>query len=686
MDANQLYELLPAIYRLRDAEQGEPLRALVEVLAREIAGLEEGLAQLYDDQFVETAAPWVIPYIGDLIGYRAVNLAASPALGAARSEVANTIGYRRRKGTAAMLEQLARDVTGWDAAVVEFFQWLATTQYMNHIRPGNFYAPDLRRVEQLEAIDTPFDRVSHTADVRRISSRHGAHSAAGRGKGLHGMYNIPNIGIFLWRIEEQRLTRSPAVSLGDGRYFCHPLGTDAALYNNAQPVPDFAGLATPMNVPQPILRRPMARRVGDYYGLGKSLLVELHPLDGGGLFDPAATTSATPPEDIVVCDLSDVPDGGGGTTWAHLPVPAGKVAVDPVLGRLAFGTVPADMVLVTFHYGFPGEIGGGEYERGATFQEKLLPVTPVSMPGPLQDALTGLAAGGAVLVQDSGRYAETLSLTLDAGAHAEVRARNGSRPTLVLGAEWQIDGGEGSELTLNGLLITGAGLRITGNLARLRLIHCTLTGEVVVEAPGVRVEVQASITAGLRVHEQSAVVCEDSIVDAGADDGWAYSGPGAAAGDTPGGELTVVGSTVIGRVWSAAMPLASNAIFDARLPADAPADPIQYPVRVDQRQEGCVRFSYVPPGSRTPRRHQCQPADDVDPRRVQPEFTSLRPADAGYGQLSLRAPTEITTGAEDGGEMGAYQHLLAAQRVANLRVRLDEYLRFGLEAGIFFVS
>ena len=42
--------------------------------------------------------------------------------------------------------------------------------------------------------------------------------------------------------------------------------------------------------------------------------------------------------------------------------------------------------------------------------------------------------------------------------------------------------------------------------------------------------------------------------------------------------------------------------------------------------------------------------------------------------------------AEDGGEMGAYHHLLAQQRVANLQVRLDEYLRFGLEAGIFFVS
>ncbi len=244
MDAKQLLDLLPAIYRLRDAEQGGPLEALLEVLAEQLAGLEESLDQMYDDQFVETAAPWVLPYIGDLIGYRAVNLDASPVLGSPRSEVANTIGYRRRKGTAAMLEQLARDTTGWDASVVEFFDRLATTQTMNHIRPANLYAPHLRRIGELPPVDSPFDRISHTADVRRIGAGRTGRAAGGQGK-----YNIPNIGLFLWRIQEQRLTRSPAVALGGGRYLVHPLGVDAALYNDARPVPDFAGLATPANVP-----------------------------------------------------------------------------------------------------------------------------------------------------------------------------------------------------------------------------------------------------------------------------------------------------------------------------------------------------------------------------------------------------------------------------------------------------
>ena len=93
----------------------------------------------------------MLPYIGDLIGYRSLHPIGPDQL-TPRAEVANTIGYRRRKGTASVLEQLARDVTGWNARAVEFFQLLATTQYMNHIRLTNFYAPDLRQWEPLERL------------------------------------------------------------------------------------------------------------------------------------------------------------------------------------------------------------------------------------------------------------------------------------------------------------------------------------------------------------------------------------------------------------------------------------------------------------------------------------------------------------------------------------------------------
>ena len=56
-DAKRMSELLPAIYRIRDADRGEPLKALLLVIADQVGVLEEDLAQLYDDQFIETCAP-----------------------------------------------------------------------------------------------------------------------------------------------------------------------------------------------------------------------------------------------------------------------------------------------------------------------------------------------------------------------------------------------------------------------------------------------------------------------------------------------------------------------------------------------------------------------------------------------------------------------------------------------------
>ena len=123
-DPDKLYKLLPAVHRVRDIEEGEPLRELLALITRQVGILEEDLEQLYDNQFIETCAPWVLPYIGDLIGYRSLHPIGPDKL-TPRAEVANTIGYRRRKGTASVLEQLARDVTGWNARAVEFFQLLA---------------------------------------------------------------------------------------------------------------------------------------------------------------------------------------------------------------------------------------------------------------------------------------------------------------------------------------------------------------------------------------------------------------------------------------------------------------------------------------------------------------------------------------------------------------------------------
>src|SRR5215471_4795954 len=145
-DIDRLYKLLPAIYRLRDAEQGMPLRALLAVIAEQVNVGEADIAQLYENWFIETCQDWVVPYIGDLIGYEIVHDAGEPGdiktlegqqrnkIMIPRREVANTIRYRRRRGSLALLDQLAHDVAGWYARAVEFYLFLAQTQSLNQLR------------------------------------------------------------------------------------------------------------------------------------------------------------------------------------------------------------------------------------------------------------------------------------------------------------------------------------------------------------------------------------------------------------------------------------------------------------------------------------------------------------------------------------------------------------------------
>jgi hypothetical protein len=686
IDAARLYELLPAIYRIRDEEHAGALKALIGVLAEQAAVLEESLAQLYDDQFIETCAPWVVPYIGDLIGYRPLH-ARVARVGGARAEVAHTLAFRRRKGTAAMLEQLARDVTGWDAHVVEYFQLLATTQYMNHVRRRAVAWADLRDWERLERAGTAFDRLAHTVDIRRIDQRRGKH-------------NISNIGLFLWRLSACALTRSPAVRVGGDatRYVFHPAGLSVPLFTKPALETTISHLSTPLDVPLPISRRVLHERLDAYYGPGKSLFIELAAVRSDGSIDPTKKPVAVDIKDVHACNLGDLVDDQGNAVlgadglpvWAHTPVT--RIAIDPELGRLAFPADPATAVLVTWHYGFSADTGGGEYERAATFDRELKPVVVVSAPQSIQNAIDGLNGAGVVEVHDSGRYSEALSVKAAEAGRVEVRASNGHRPTIVLGGELRIEGAVNSEVTLNGLFIIGGPIKITGDVERVNIRHCTLvpgsardaTQQVLpsvrVESRGVTLSIERSIVGAIELPLGAVATISDSIVDATAETKLAYSGPEGAYG----GELTLADTTVFGRVRATQMRLATNSIVLAAVEEAAPSGTL--PVDVDRRQEGCVRFSFVPIGSRTPRRFSCRPANSAEATRVRPQFTSIRYGDPGYGQLGRRVALEILEGADDEAEMGAFHDLGQPQRETNLRVRLDEYLRFGLDAGIFYAS
>ena len=72
--------------------------------------------------------------------------------------------------------------------------------------------------------------------------------------------------------------------------------------------------------------------------------------------------------------------------------------------------------------------------------------------------------------------------------------------------------------------------------------------------------------------------------------------------------------------------------------------------------------------------------------RVRPAFTVRRYGQPAYGQLAGHCPEEISRGADDESEMGVFHDVFGPQREDNLTIRLQEYLRFGLEAGLFHAT
>src|SRR5436190_14911211 len=127
--AQKLWALLPAVYRAEDTKSFEhagPLREMVDRIGVQAAILRRSIDRLWEDQSIETCDDWVIPYIGDLLATR---LVANLDGRGQRIDVAKTIYYRRRKGTVAILEQIAADITGWNARVVEFFRRMGRTRH-----------------------------------------------------------------------------------------------------------------------------------------------------------------------------------------------------------------------------------------------------------------------------------------------------------------------------------------------------------------------------------------------------------------------------------------------------------------------------------------------------------------------------------------------------------------------------
>jgi hypothetical protein len=763
MQGLDLFNLLPAVYRVRDAQLAQaatlltpaedaelaalqaaagplsadeqmqlneltakasrgPLQSLLMVIQEQLKVVAYDLDQLYDDQFIETCAKWVIPYIGDLIGYQSIT-GIAPSVDNPRSEVANTISFRRRKGTVLVMEQLARDATGWGAHAVEFFRVLGDTQYMNHLRPGNHYAPDLRRWQPGLFIDTGFDRTAHRVDVRRVDTT--IQLAQGR-------YNIQNIGIFLWSMSAFSVTQGRPAAMASNAadlplcFTFSPLGMDIPLFHTAvSQGEDITAPAQPFNVADRLRRRVLCadlqQGVGaSFYGAGNSVAVWL---DGQPLN----------PYQVQVCHLAAA-DG----SWINLPqTNAYAATIDPESGRIA---LPASSsattdIAVSYEYGFNAPLGGGEYERAAdpngfvvTDEAWVFPYPDTAavarygtVQGAIDYAITELALNGqaaveigptqTIAISATPPSAPALTIDLPAGATLELRAANNALATIFADQEIVVTGGALSTCILNGLQIAGAMTPATPSpaalvhvpawradgtlnvLGQLSVTNCTLVPGLsvqidgtpnypdapglIVEPAGLQVAVTLSILGAIEAGEFVTVNACDSIIDATTNTGVAYTSVNG-SNNGAGGALTLVGCTVIGKVHATELTLVSNCIFWSKLAA---GDTWAAPLVADRKQAGCVRFSFLPVGAITPRQFQCAEQALAGP---QPIFFSLRYGAPGYAKLLTATSDAIRRGASDGGEMGAFHFLLGPLREDDLRIRMQEYLPVGMEFGIIY--
>jgi hypothetical protein len=781
-----LYNLLPEMYRYPEAENDTyPLRNLLRLIEDQAEILEKDIEQLWNNFFIETCDRWAIPYIGDLVGNNLLHDPdrivtkdtarelfedlkgpdlRSPIALRMRADVAKTIYYRRRKGTLPMLEELARDVTGWAAHAVAFFELLNTTQHLNHVRIGCHDCPDIRSVELLDRLNGPFDSISHTVDVRPISQH-------------EGWYNIDNIGFFLWRLNSYPLDNVPARKADNSsgnsyRYHFNPLGNPAPLFTRQRPEGDEAGLASELHVPGPIrpsalhddLERCRMNSVNgidtesEYYGKCKSFLIRK---DGERL-----------PAKYIMCkDLSD---------WS-LPTDklsykdandidrdvVIKAAVDVRLGRIAFppGMEPKETLDVNFHYGFSADLGGGTYDRSkwpvdintlinvalktnGEQPDLYLVKTDNGFPADIttsfvytsvKDAINDWVENGrrntVIRILDSRSYDLPRTIKLKNDRWLVIEAANRQRPFLrptnkFLNIDVDPSPSEIAErsasLTLSGVVVDGY-IRVTGDLGKLRLLHSTLipgryldseTGAPESDKPSVivrsesggdiinshlRVEIAFSITGPLRLPDHAeGLWILDSIVDGIGGTSISKTGSKTGTNSQHGPFSTIERSTIFGPSFFIKLNASETIFYDTAI--------------VARRQDGCIRFSYVPEGSDTPRKYRCQPDLEIRTQFEQarkealasggvfeaatelarirqsvlawlaPSFTRTRYGTPGYAQLSLGCPIQIRLGAEDGSEMGAFCHLKQPQRETNLRIRLKEYLPFGLDAGIIYVT
>lgn len=425
-----LYKRLPEIYRIRDAEQlpAGQLEAYVGLIDDVHGAIRDDIESLGRDAFIESCSDWVIPYIADLLGTSHLSGDAWTL----RADVARTINHRRRKGTLGAIESLAHALSGWAVHTVEMRERMVWNQHINHLRPDaggvaplslSHFLSDARRggtvnlrdPALLSLINGPFDPFAHVADIKPAAV-------------WRGLHNLPNLGIFLWRLRAYTVARvqpaasqfaiplplvpaSAAEANFAVRLELHPQSEPMVLFNTHrfQADDEPPDISSPDAVPGPM---PYARLSADTPAGRPEHYVEIasYPDNtvpprmnrlGLSFQIPQTLFAATTPWRFRGANLRAWETGLQPALRAH------EIAIDPDRGRVVFGAMGAAQadeadrlmagLFVSATHGFQGPVGAEPIVRSATpasWQEVapiVVTVDPLNTPAKtLQAALINL--------------------------------------------------------------------------------------------------------------------------------------------------------------------------------------------------------------------------------------------------------------------------------------------------------
>ena len=682
---HKLWTLLPEVYRAEDAVEPDgtgPLEELVGRIGVQMAVVRRSIDRLWEDQMIETCDDWVIDYIGDLL---ATNLVASLDARGRRVDVGRTIYYRRRKGTVALLEELAGDITGWTVRVAEFFRRLGRNRHLLDVPIGRHSAgdprtdlqraqglvgaltrtpagglADLRNVHGAQLAGSAFDEFFHTGDVRR-------------GRGATGWHDIPRLGVFLWRLHS--LGVEGASALQDTRcpnqYTIDPTGRDLQLFAPAVPVlADVWVSPREDQVPGPISTDLLVAAFDTMYAPNWLFVRRLV----GGLG----------PDDYVPVPAAEV------SRDRHTPT--GRFFIDPERGRLVAPVGDDDgPYLVDYHYGFASEIGAGPYERrrpGSAGDDAPEPrVAPITGGAGLAAALRGLGPTGTITIGDSRTYGDVADVS---GIEAvEIRAANDAQPyvrPLVRpdAPTWVFTGDPGAVLTFDGLFLAGTELVLRGDFERVTLRCSTLD-------PGSWDEDDADFAeaADGRALSPASLRIEGAVGELVVDR--CILGPIAESAGGALERLTALDSVVHAcKPGAKSITLTSGTTSLVRItligPArlhrlDASECLLASDVQVDDTQHGCLRFCGWIQGSTVPRQYECVSLPVGTAVLASTTFGA-----PDYARVLDTVGPPILEGGPDGSELGAFARERSAVKERSLLIKYREYLPLGLEPVLVHVT